>query len=166
MAADERAVLPAGEHEQSDILVGARWLYRLSARSSSLRRANSLHRGASSFLECPSRPRSRNGDARAFNFKMHRQKCGLDCGPIVKSRQNINYFNANLAEREGFEPPVHLRVLRISSAVRSTTLPPLRGRRHAVKRAVRSPCRLAWASIAGKAARALRGRDDEAANEA
>jgi hypothetical protein len=30
-----------------------------------------------------------------------------------------------VAEREGFEPPVHLRVLRISSAVRSTTLPPL-----------------------------------------
>jgi hypothetical protein len=30
-----------------------------------------------------------------------------------------------LAEREGFEPPVHLRVLRISSAARSTTLPPL-----------------------------------------
>ncbi len=32
-----------------------------------------------------------------------------------------------MAEREGFEPPVPLRVLRISSAVRSTTLPPLRG---------------------------------------
>ena len=31
-----------------------------------------------------------------------------------------------MAEREGFEPPVHLRVLRISSATRSTTLPPLR----------------------------------------
>jgi hypothetical protein len=32
-----------------------------------------------------------------------------------------------LAEREGFEPPVRLHVLRISSAARSTTLPPLRG---------------------------------------
>jgi hypothetical protein len=32
-----------------------------------------------------------------------------------------------VAEREGFEPPVRLRVLRISSAARSTTLPPLRG---------------------------------------
>jgi hypothetical protein len=31
-----------------------------------------------------------------------------------------------MAEREGFEPPVRLRALRISSAVRSTTLPPLR----------------------------------------
>ena len=31
-----------------------------------------------------------------------------------------------MAEREGFEPPVRLRVLRISSATRSTTLPPLR----------------------------------------
>ena len=32
-----------------------------------------------------------------------------------------------LAEREGFEPPVRLPVLRISSATHSTTLPPLRG---------------------------------------
>jgi hypothetical protein len=31
-----------------------------------------------------------------------------------------------MAEREGFEPPVRLPVLRISSAARSTTLPPLR----------------------------------------
>src|SRR5262249_2000953 len=31
-----------------------------------------------------------------------------------------------LAEREGFEPPIRLPVCRISSAVRSTTLPPLR----------------------------------------
>ena len=34
-----------------------------------------------------------------------------------------------LAEREGFEPPVRLPVLRISSAARSTTLPPLQSRR-------------------------------------
>src|SRR6516225_11689901 len=32
----------------------------------------------------------------------------------------------NLAEREGFEPPIPLRVCRISSAVLSTTQPPLR----------------------------------------
>ena len=31
-----------------------------------------------------------------------------------------------LAEREGFEPPIPLRVCRISSAVVSTTHPPLR----------------------------------------
>jgi hypothetical protein len=30
-----------------------------------------------------------------------------------------------LAEREGFEPPIPLRVCRISSAVLSTTQPPL-----------------------------------------
>ena len=30
-----------------------------------------------------------------------------------------------MAEREGFEPPIRLPVCRISSAVRSTTLPPL-----------------------------------------
>jgi hypothetical protein len=32
-----------------------------------------------------------------------------------------------LAEREGFEPPIRLPVCRISSAVLSTTQPPLRG---------------------------------------
>jgi hypothetical protein len=35
-----------------------------------------------------------------------------------------------LAEREGFEPSIPLRVCRISSAVRSTTPPPLRSRPH------------------------------------
>src|SRR4051812_5368190 len=39
-----------------------------------------------------------------------------------------------VAEREGFEPPVRLRVLRISSAARSTTLPPLRGETHLATR--------------------------------
>src|SRR5882672_6227516 len=32
-----------------------------------------------------------------------------------------------LAEREGFEPPIGLHLCRISSAVHSTTLPPLQG---------------------------------------
>jgi hypothetical protein len=34
--------------------------------------------------------------------------------------------NRYVAEREGFEPPIRLPVCRISSAVHSTTLPPLR----------------------------------------
>src|SRR3569832_1340971 len=33
---------------------------------------------------------------------------------------------SRMAEREGFEPPIPLRVCRISSAEHSTTLPPLR----------------------------------------
>src|SRR5947208_8663065 len=36
-------------------------------------------------------------------------------------------FRNWLAEREGFEPPIGLHLCRISSAVRSTTLPPLQG---------------------------------------
>ena len=36
-----------------------------------------------------------------------------------------------MAEREGFEPPVELPPRRISSAVHSTTLPPLREMRAA-----------------------------------
>lgn len=31
----------------------------------------------------------------------------------------------DMAEREGFEPPIGLHLCRISSAVHSTTLPPL-----------------------------------------
>ena len=40
----------------------------------------------------------------------------------------ILIFQRELAEREGFEPPIPLRVCRISSAVHSTTLPPLQFR--------------------------------------
>ena len=43
----------------------------------------------------------------------------------AKTRQR-KFVKKELAEREGFEPPVRLPVLRISSAARSTTLPPLR----------------------------------------
>ena len=43
-------------------------------------------------------------------------------GPTRRSRP----FAANLAEREGFEPSVHLRVRRFSKPVLSTTQPPLR----------------------------------------
>ena len=42
---------------------------------------------------------------------------------------HVNDFNKigwQMAEREGFEPPVELPPRRISSAVHSTTLPPLR----------------------------------------
>src|SRR5476651_1067131 len=38
-----------------------------------------------------------------------------------------------LAEREGFEPPIRLPVCRISSAVHSTALPPLRSPKGAAK---------------------------------
>src|SRR5260370_9376660 len=43
-----------------------------------------------------------------------------------KSTKNKG-LNGGLAEREGFEPPIRLPVCRISSAVHSTALPPLRG---------------------------------------
>ena len=62
-------------------------------------------------------------------------------------------FCSELAEREGFEPPVRLHVLRISSAARSTTLPPLRGRQRRVSLAARSAGRLARRARAGKAVR-------------
>jgi hypothetical protein len=46
-----------------------------------------------------------------------------------------------MAEREGFEPPVRLPVLRISSAARSTTLPPLRKPRSPLLNAALPPCK-------------------------
>ena len=51
-----------------------------------------------------------------------------------------------MAERVGFEPTVPVKVLRISSAVQSTTLPPLRAR-----------IRPGWQPVDGF--RAKRGRD-------
>lgn len=52
-------------------------------------------------------------------------------GMIGPQSKYLNKINDAMAEREGFEPPVRLHVLRISSAARSTTLPPLRGRANA-----------------------------------
>ena len=43
-----------------------------------------------------------------------------------KNRNSFNMLLNYLAEREGFEPPIRLPVCRISSAVHSTALPPLR----------------------------------------
>src|SRR3954468_5409199 len=44
--------------------------------------------------------------------------------------QSVTYVSGSdrweMAEREGFEPPIGLHLCRISSAVHSTTLPPLR----------------------------------------
>ena len=42
-----------------------------------------------------------------------------------------NETKTGVAEREGFEPPIRLPVCRISSAVHSTTLPPLREAKNA-----------------------------------
>jgi hypothetical protein len=52
----------------------------------------------------------------------------------AKIFRNFRCLDCQLAEREGFEPPIRLPVCRISSAVRSTTLPPLRGREGRGKR--------------------------------
>ncbi|CCV10877.1 hypothetical protein MESS4_260005 [Mesorhizobium sp. STM 4661] len=45
----------------------------------------------------------------------------------TKSLREVGFSKARVAEREGFEPPMGLHPCRISSAVHSTTLPPLRG---------------------------------------
>ncbi len=58
-----------------------------------------------------------------------RPKRGPFRGHFGQDRKGVkkpSNYKGWLAEREGFEPPVRLRVLRISSATRSTTLPPLR----------------------------------------
>ena len=48
--------------------------------------------------------------------------------PIERLNANFSRPEARqggMAEREGFEPPIGLHLCRISSAVHSTTLPPL-----------------------------------------
>jgi hypothetical protein len=58
------------------------------------------------------------------------QTLGCSEVPVKQMFWGCVRMNANsaVAEREGFEPPIRLPVCRISSAVRSTTLPPLRAR--------------------------------------
>src|SRR5437762_14283717 len=53
--------------------------------------------------------------------------CKLRCGgSLNKARSRVNGLDSVVAEREGFEPPIRLPVCRISSAVHSTSLAPLR----------------------------------------
>jgi hypothetical protein len=47
------------------------------------------------------------------------------CGRFEQSDTGES-CGVEMAEREGFEPPIGLHLCRISSAVHSTTLPPLR----------------------------------------
>src|SRR5437773_12083099 len=53
---------------------------------------------------------------------------------------NIKEFLSSLAEREGFEPPIGLHLCRISSAVHSTTLPPLQAPRRVIPRPAVGAC--------------------------
>src|SRR5207253_1663889 len=53
---------------------------------------------------------------------------------ISTINRSLAYKIAQMAEREGFEPPIGLHLCRISSAVHSTTLPPLQGAKQAVAR--------------------------------
>ena len=82
-------------------------------------------------------PRSREvwrqtGREREFSAPRGSTKCGglranarrcwrFECAETERRK----LVSEGLAEREGFEPPIRLPVCRISSAVHSTTLPPL-----------------------------------------
>src|SRR6516165_7633523 len=61
--------------------------------------------------------------------QLHRMMLGQLLAHDLLHDEKRRIFQSNsllLAEREGFEPPIPLRVCRISSAVLSTTQPPLR----------------------------------------
>ena len=80
------------------------------------------------------------------------RKYGPGYGPsnnqLREALKNQN-FSACMAEREGFEPPIGLHLCRISSAVHSTTLPPLRAPRQVILPAV-GPCsRRGWRARQG-----------------
>jgi hypothetical protein len=68
--------------------------------------------------------------------RSHRASCHSDhdWGRFLSmSAPKSRLAGHGLAEREGFEPPIPLRVCRISSAVLSTTQPPLRSPKRAKK---------------------------------
>jgi hypothetical protein len=80
------------------------------------------------------------GDSRAVGLRARLigQPLGHDVA-IVKKLRDIRLLFELLAEREGFEPPIRLPVCRISSAVHSTALPPLRSRKQPEKAAFGRP---------------------------
>lgn len=52
---------------------------------------------------------------------------GASHSVLLRSEPSVSFrMLRRVAEREGFEPPMELPPCRISSAVQSTTLPPLR----------------------------------------
>src|SRR6516225_8083865 len=70
--------------------------------------------------------------------QLHRMMLGQLLAHDLLHDEKRRIFQSNsllLAEREGFEPPIPLRVCRISSAVLSTTQPPLRSPKPAKKAA-------------------------------
>ncbi len=73
--------------------------------------------------------------ALARNFVTHRTQVQFEllsvfgAAPVSSLSYSVNKINLLqmiMAEREGFEPPMPSQACRISSAVHSTTLPPLR----------------------------------------
>ena len=56
-----------------------------------------------------------------------RSSAAIPSGRITK--EVVSKKRKTMAEREGFEPPIELPLCRISSAVLSTTQPPLHKRR-------------------------------------
>src|ERR1700736_2591585 len=65
-----------------------------------------------------------------------------------------NELQAYVAEREGFEPPIGLHLCRISSAVHSTTLPPLQAPRRVIPRPAVGACsRRGWRARQGAGAK-------------
>jgi hypothetical protein len=60
--------------------------------------------------------------SRCSTVVLHRQKPAV---PELPDFEGLFRYRKSVAEREGFEPPIGLHLCRISSAVHSTTLPPL-----------------------------------------
>jgi hypothetical protein len=88
--------------------------------------------GTFSFTARANRPRGRGAVLSRFPRPALAGRGSLHARPLRKSLCHcfiriLLHFRGSLAEREGFEPPIGLHLCRISSAVHSTTLPPLQG---------------------------------------
>jgi hypothetical protein len=89
-------------------------------------------------------PTSSNGGARP----------GVNPGVDRVISQIHQLIQLHVAEREGFEPPIGLHLCRISSAVHSTTLPPLQAPRRVIPRPAVGACsRRGWRARQGAGAR-------------
>src|SRR3984893_5311780 len=76
---------------------------------------------------------------------------------VLRQFRTIGYSGElwrSVAEREGFEPPIGLHLCRISSAVHSTTLPPLQAPRRVIPQPAVGACsRRGWRARQGAGAR-------------
>ena len=129
---------PATDHGEQHVL--SRWIQTPARNSASRKSTKAFGSSASCIMILDTSTWSR----KPCNPSTTRSARGCDpCLryvplPMSPGRTLLVLAELVLAEREGFEPPIGLHLCRISSAVHSTTLPPLQAPLWAVSSGPRS----------------------------